>query len=196
MTAMRTGSVILALALLTGCVSLGGGKVPPSLFTMTPAQSAPPGSQAGGTMAQAIMVMQPETDQRLAVLRVPVQLGDAEVAYLKDAQWVDRPARLFRTLLAETLRARGGRLVLEDDQAATLVGQRLSGRLLEMGYDARNMAVVVRFDAVRSSAKGEVMTKRFEAQISGVAATPAAVGPALNTAANQVAAQVAEWVGG
>lgn len=196
MAAMRNSGVILALALLAGCVSLGGGKVPTSLLTLTPAQSAPAGTQTSGTLADAIMVMQPETDLRLAVLRVPVQVDDAQVAYLKDAQWVERPARLFRTLLAETLRAKSGRLVLEDDQAATLVGLRLSGRLLDMGYDARNMTVVVRYDAIRSGAKGEVMTKRFEAEVSGVAATPAAVGPALNQAANQVAAQVAEWVGG
>jgi cholesterol transport system auxiliary component len=141
------------------------------------------------------MVMEPETDRRLAVLRVPVQINDAQVAYLQDAQWVERPARLFRALLAETLRAKGGRLVLEDDQAATTPGVRLSGRLRDMGYDARLMAVVVRYDAIRTGANGEVTTKRFEAAVSGVAARPELVGPALNKAANDVAAQVAEWMG-
>lgn len=185
-----------AALLLAGCVSLGGGKVPPNLFTLTSAQSAPAGATASGTRSDAVMVMEPETDRRLAVLRVPVQIDDARVAYLQDAQWVERPARLFRGLIAETLRAKSGRLVLEDDQATTTPGVRLSGRLLDMGYDTRLMAVVVRFDAIRTSAKGEVTTRRFEAAVAGVAATPEQVGPALNKAANDVAAQVAEWMAG
>lgn len=185
-----------AALLLAGCVGLGGGKVPPSLFTLTAAQAAPAGATASGTRSEALMVMEPETDRRLAVLRVPVQVDDAQVAYLQNAQWVERPARLFRALLAETLRAKTGRLVLEDDQAATTPGVRLSGRLLDMGYDARSMAVVVRFDAIRTGAAGEVTTKRFEAEVSGIAAKPEAVGPALNKAANDVAAQVTEWMGG
>lgn len=185
-----------AALLLAGCVSLGGGKVPPSLFTLTSAQSAPAGATASGTRTDAVMVMEPETDRRLAVLRVPVQIDDARVAYLQDAQWVERPARLFRGLIAETLRAKSGRLVLEDDQATTTPGVRLSGRLLDMGYDARRMAAVVRFDAIRTGATGEVTTKRFEAEVAGVAATPEQVGPALNKAANDVAAQVAEWMAG
>jgi cholesterol transport system auxiliary component len=180
--------------LLAGCVSLGGGKVPATLFTLTAAVSAPAGTTVSGSPSEALMVMEPETDRRLAVLRVPVQIDDARVAYLQNAQWVERPARLFRALLAETLRTKSGRLVLEDDQAAAVPGVRLSGRLLDMGYDARSMAVTVRYDAIRTGAKGEVTTKRFEAEVSGVAAKPEAVGPALNKAANSVAAQVAEWI--
>jgi cholesterol transport system auxiliary component len=194
---IHAGLTALLLAGLAGCVSLGGGsKVPPVLFTLTAATAAPAGTVSSGTPADALMVMEPETDRRLAVLRVPVQVDDARVAYLQDAQWVERPARLFRAVLAETLRAKSGRLVLEDDQAATVPGLRLSGRLLDMGYDARSMAVVVRYDAIRTGAKGEVTTKRFEAEVSGVAATPEQVGPALNKAANDVAAQVAAWMAG
>jgi cholesterol transport system auxiliary component len=197
---MKKGSVMrsilsgAAALLLAGCVSLGGGKGPPTLFTLTSAETAPAGTTATGTPSEALMVMEPETDRRLAVLRVPVQVNDAQVAYLQNAAWVERPSRLFRALLAETLRAKSERLVLEDDQAATTPGLRLSGRLLDMGYDARSMAVVVRYDAIRTGAKGEVTTKRFEAEVSGVAAKPEAVGPALNKAANDVAAQVAVWM--
>jgi cholesterol transport system auxiliary component len=183
-----------AALLLAGCVSLGGGKVPATLFTLTAAEAAPAGTTVTGSPSEALMVMEPETDRRLAVLRVPVQIDDAQLAYLQNAQWVERPARLFRALLAETLRTRSGKLVLEDDQAAAVPGVRLSGRLLDLGYDARSMAVTVRYDAIRTGAKGEVTTKRFEAEVSGVAARPEAVGPALNKAANAVAAQVAEWM--
>ena len=195
MPAIRGAMAALLLAGLVGCVSLGGGgKVPPSMLTLTSAQSAPAGATASGTASAALMVMEPETDRRLAVLRVPVQINDAQVAYLQDAQWVERPSRLFRALLAERLRVKTGRLVREDDQAATTPGVRLSGRLLDMGYDARRMAAVVRFDAIRTGAKGEVTTKRFEAEVGGIAPKPDQIGPALNKAANEVAAQVAEWM--
>lgn len=187
--------VLLALA-LSGCLGLGGGKTPASLLTLTPAKLAPAGARASGKTADAVLVLEPETDKRLAAVRVPVQVNDAEVAYLADAVWVERPARLFRALLAETLRAKGGRLVIDDVQGAGSAGVRLSGRLLEMGYDARSQSAVVRFDAMTTNARGEVATRRFESVVAGVSAKPGSVGPALNRAANDVAQQVTEWMGG
>jgi len=102
---------------------------------------------------------------------------------------------LFAALLAETVRAGGKHLVFTADEAVTTSGSRLGGRLLAFGYDAREQAAVVRYDAVWTAPGGTVSTKRFEAKIPGVAAKPEQVGPALNRAANQVAAQVAEWLG-
>jgi cholesterol transport system auxiliary component len=190
---LALAALVLALG---GCVSLGGGgKVPPILFSLTPAKSAPAGASASGRIEDAIVVAEPETDRRLGAQRVPVQVDDASVAYLQNAVWIERPARLFRALLAETIRARGARLVFEDGEAVSGAGVRLTGRLLEMGYDARSLSVVVRYDAIRSSKTGELATRRFESVVPGVAAKPEAVGPALNRAANDVAAQVAEWVG-
>ena len=40
-----------------------------------------------------------------------------------------------------------------------------------------------------------VTTNRFEAHVPVAAATPEAVAPALNQAANQLAEQVAAWIG-
>ncbi len=193
----RLGAVALLSAALGGCLGLGGGKPPPSLFSLTPAKSAAAGTEARGTSGNVLMVMEPETDRRLAVQRVPVQVSTSEVAYLKNALWVERPARLFRSLLAETLRAEGkGGLVLEDDQSAAPAAMRLGGRLVEMGYDARSQSAVVRYDALRTGPKGEVATRRFESVVPGVSADPKSVAPALNRAANEVAAQVAAWMGG
>ena len=184
------------LLALSGCISLGagGGKPPGTLLTLTADQQVPAGTVASGTYAGAILVMEPETDQRLAVVRIPVQVDDTQVAYLVGAVWVERPARLFRSLLAETLRSRTGALVIEDTQAAPNNGIRLSGRLLDMGYDARTGSVVVRFDAMRTGANGGVTIKRFESVVPGIPAEAALVGPALNKAANDVARQVAEWL--
>lgn len=180
------------ILLLGGCLSFGP-KVPATLFDLTPDTVAAPGSGTSGTLESAILVLEPEAEQRLDVTRVPVQIDDANVAYVKDAMWIERPARLFQRLVAETLRARGSRLVLDTDPGAgnTL---RLGGRLLDMGYDARSLEAVVRFDAVRTQPGGRIDTRRFEARVPVVSPKPAVLGPALDSAANQVAAQVAEWI--
>ena len=194
MRMLNRSPVLLVLALtVSGCLSLGA-KPPPTLLTLTPAAVVPAGTVTSGNPKTAIMVMEPETDQRLAVVRVPVQIDDTNVAYVKGAAWVERPARLFRALLAETLRAKTNALVLEDSQAAANVGVRVSGRLIDMGYDARTSSVVVRYEAIRSSTGGAVVTKRFESVVPGVQAKPEFIGPALNQAANDVAAQVAAWI--
>ncbi|MEO5587821.1 MAG: ABC-type transport auxiliary lipoprotein family protein [Novosphingobium sp.] len=185
---------LAAFLALTGCVSFGGGKTPPTLVSLTAASAPAAGSNVRGTLKEALVVAEPETDRRLAVQRIPVQIDDANVAYLQDAQWVERPARLFRSLLAETIRAKSGRLVVEDNQAEATGSTRLGGRLLDMGYDARRQAVVVRYDAIRESAGGVIATRRFEAVVSGIQPKTAFVGPALNQAANDVARQVADWV--
>lgn len=186
----------LLLGSLGGCLGgLSGPKAPPALLRLASTSSAPVGASATGKPTDAVMVMEPETDKRLAVQRVPVQVSDVDVAYLKDAQWVERPSRLFRALLAEHLRAKGGRLVLEDDQPVPATGTRLGGKLLEMGYDARTMAVTVRYDALRTGSDGQVTSKRFESVVSAGSAKPGSIGPALNKAANDVAAQVTAWMG-
>ena len=184
---------LAASLLLGGCLSFAP-KVPATLFDLTPDVVAAPGSGTSGTLESAILVLEPEAEQRLDVTRVPVQIDDANVAYVKDAMWIERPARLFQRLVAETLRAKGTRLVLDSDPG-TGNALRLSGRLLDMGYDARTLEAVVRFDAVRTQPGGRIDTKRFEARVPGITAKPAALGPALDSAANRVAVQVAEWVG-
>jgi cholesterol transport system auxiliary component len=195
---MRIGTGLRALAgaamllALGACVGLGGPKPPPVLFNLTPVQVVAVGTSTTGKPADAILVLEPETDRRLAAQRVPVQVADGQVAYLADAMWVERPARLFRALVAETLRAKSGRLVFEGEVPGA--GVRLAGRLSEMGYDARSQSVVVRYDALRTTSKGDVTARRFESVVPGVSATAAAVGPALNRAANDVAGQVAEWM--
>lgn len=190
----RIAAVVGAALLASGCVSLGG-KVPATLLTLTPRVTAAAGTGASGQLGEALMVMEPQADRRLAVQRVAVQVDAAQVAYLKDAMWVERPSRLMRALLAETIRAKGTRLVFEDTQALAVTGLRLSGTLGEMGFDANSRSAVVRYDAVKELPGGTIETRRFEARVPGVSAKPESVGPALNQAANEVAKQVAEWVG-
>jgi cholesterol transport system auxiliary component len=189
---IRNGATLAALSLvLAGCISLGG-KAPKALIGLTAEEAPAAGPLRGGSAADALVVLDPEAGRKLDVLRVPVQVDEARIAYLTDVTWVERPARLFRQLLAETIRARGKRLVLEAGDSGVARQASLGGRLIDMGYDARRRAVVVRFDAIRSDG---VETRRFEAIEPGVAPEAEAVAPALNRAANSVARQVADWVG-
>lgn len=178
-------------AALAGCVSFGP-KTPDTLLTLRPTSTPAAGTSASGSLATALVVLEPSAEARVAVTRVPVQIDDANVAYLKKALWVDRPTRQFQRLLAETIRAKGGRLVIENDPGGN--GTQVSGRLLDMGYDARTRMAVVRFDAIRTTG-GKVDTRRFESMVPVADAEAKYVGPALNEAANVVAQAVAEWVG-
>ena len=182
---------------LTGCISLGSAEPPESLLTLTSTATAPAGSGAvAGTEGSegAIAVLTPEVPAKLDVLRVPVNISDTEVAYLQEAIWIEKPARLFRRLLGETLRTRGAALVLDSDDTPTRASQFVRGTLLDMTYDAPTSSVVVRYDAIRTTEDGAVVSRRFEASESGVAPEADFVGPALNRVANQVAGEVAEWI--
>ena len=189
----KAGVAAGALA-LAGCVSFGPD-LPDQLYTLTPTTTAPAGSAASGNPAAGLAVLEPLAVQRLTVTRVPVMIDEASVAYLQDAIWVERPARLFQRLLAETIRAQSNRLVLSDDDLQYAAETKLSGRLIDMGYDVPTSSAVVRYDAVLQLPDGQVLTRRFESAVPGIAAEASVVGPALNQAANQVAAEVAAWVG-
>ena len=185
---------LAALLALSGCISFGEDP-PPTLFNLTPAT---PESQTEitGSVENALIVEEPSTSQRLAVTRVPVQVDASNVAYLQDAMWVERPTRLMQALIAETVRARSGRVVFEGDDTDASGGTLLSGRLLEMGYDARDGSVIVRFDALLHREGQQTVARRFESRIPGIAPEATAVGPALNRAANDVAGQIADWISG
>ncbi|HSF12318.1 MAG TPA: ABC-type transport auxiliary lipoprotein family protein [Erythrobacter sp.] len=195
---LKHRSILIALPLLLalpGCISLGGPP-PESLLTLSPDSRAPVGAGVSGADRPVIAVLAIDTPAKLDVLRVPVAVSDTELAYLQEAFWVEKPARLFRRLVGETIRSRGNAMVLDGDDTATLATTTLRGTLIDMGYDAQNSAVVVRFDAVRLDGEGKVTTRRFEARETGVPAEGRAVGVALNRAANTVAGEVADWVAG
>ena len=135
-------------------------------------------------------------EDRLDVNRVPVQIDPSSVAYLQNAFYVDHPSRLFQGLLAETLRVSTGRLVIAGADPGLPNRTRLYGRLVEMGYDVPSMSVTVTYDAVRVDPEGNINAQRFSHSVPGIAADSIYVAPALNDAANEVAASVAEWMNG
>lgn len=186
---------LAALASLSACVSLGGAEPPEQLLTLTSAASVPAGAAAEGEVVAALSVQVPSVTQRLNVTRIPVTTSDSSLAYLADAFWVEKPAQLFRNVLAETIRAKGNRLVVSGGELEYAARTQLSGVLVDMGYDATTGSAVVRYDAVLEMPDGTVRTRRFENRVPGVLPEANAVGAALNEAANVVADEVAEWVG-
>lgn len=182
-----------ALFALSGCISLGEDP-PQALLTLAPSATAAGGAAAMSvTPGEAITVMVPSVPAALATNRVPVRASATELAYVKDAQWVDSPNRLFQQLLSETIQARTGRPVLNPRQFTFDPGVRMSGELQQFGVDALTQSAVVVFDGVIMRGQ-QVEKRRFEARVPVGEIKAQQVGVALNDAANQVAAQVADWV--
>jgi cholesterol transport system auxiliary component len=193
---MKKPLIVLAAMLpLAGCISFGA-KPPATLLTLTSTATLPVGQQQDSARAKAIVVQVPVTPAAIAVLRVPVQTTPTSLAYVKDAQWSEPPARLFARLMADTVAARTGRVVLSQVQAVTEGNDDLAGELRAFGLDATRNEAVVTFDAAltRQAAKG-TEKRRFEARVPVAAIDATAVGPALNQAANQVATEVSDWIG-
>ena len=198
---LKTLAPVVMAAALGGCslgslLGGGGGKAPPTLLTLTPSAADPGQIVRSASAGQAVTVAYPVIAKELNTVRVPVQATPTDIQYVTNLQLVDTPNHLFQQLLAETIRRSTNRVVLDPQQAALDPGLILSGSLQHFGYDASTGQVVVQYDGALSAAGGtRVETRRFTATApaDGTAGT---VGPALNNAANQVAGEVATWVGG
>jgi cholesterol transport system auxiliary component len=195
---LRTSAIALAVS-LSGCsiggLLGGGGKPPLSLVTLTPEAAEPAQIARSAAAGQAVTIGIPTVPKELSAVRVPVQLGPTDVQYVANLQLIDTPDRLFQGLLEETVRRTTNRVVLDSGQTNLDPGVTVTGQLQRFGYDASTGQVVVTYDGSLSTAGGSrVETRRFTATApaDGTAAT---VGPALNRAANQVATQVAAWIG-
>jgi cholesterol transport system auxiliary component len=189
------GALSLALSACAGLLG-GGAKAPPTLQTLTPEAPDPGAISRTANAGQAVTVAVPIVPKELRTVRVPVQVNPTDIQYVTGVQWVDTPDHLFQRLVAETIRRTTDRVVLDSALTTLDPGYLLSGQLQRFGYDAQTGQVIVEYDGALSTMGGtRVDARRFVATVpaDGTAAT---VGPALNRAANQVAADVAKWVGG
>jgi cholesterol transport system auxiliary component len=189
----RTLAAAAAALTLAGC--FGGAKVPDTLMTLSALQPRTATAARSAREGEAITVVVPNVPRELETLRVPVHETELGVSYLKNVQWVDLPANLFARLLTETVAASTGRVVLDPKQFTFDPGQRLTGTLQRFGFDAQRSEVVAIYDAALARQGGGVTSRRFEARVPVTAADAATVAPALNQAANQVATEVAAWIG-
>ena len=187
--------VPLLAASLSGCISFGG-KPPANLLTLDSAVDLPVGESQRSNVSATITISVPSVPQELSSSRIPVHSGGTAIAYVKDAQWVERPNQLFARMLGDTITSRTGRLVLSTRQSQLDPGAYLMGELRAFGVDADTGEAVVTYDAALIRGTETVVEKRrFEARVPVSPVEAAPVGAALNQAANQVAAQVADWVG-
>ena len=187
--------ILVTLTALSLAACFGGKKVPPTLLTLTSEAPAPASISRIAAPGEAITIDVPVVPKELASTRVPALVGPTAVAYIKGLQWVDAPDKLFQDLLQETTLRTTNRVVLDPRQSSLDPGLRLTGTLTRCGYDTAEGMVIVRYDGALATAGGtRVETRRFEAKVpaDGTAGT---VGPALNTAATQVANEVAQWIG-
>jgi cholesterol transport system auxiliary component len=189
--------LLLALPAALALSACFGGSAPDQLLTLTAAEPRPAATPRAAAQGEAITVAVPSLPQALRTNRIPVYVNDTTIQYLTDAVWVDQPDELFARLLGETISARTGRVVLDPSQYSHDPGTRITGTLLKFGLDPNSMQVVIVYDAAmaRGGPTGGVVTNRFETRLPVAEATPAAVAPALNQAANQLAAEVAAWIG-
>jgi cholesterol transport system auxiliary component len=185
----------LLAASLSGCISFGG-KPPANLLTLDSAVDLPVGESQRSNVSATITISVPSVPQELSSSRIPVHSGGTAIAYVKDAQWVERPNQLFARMLGDTITSRTGRLVLSTRQSQLDPGAYLMGELRAFGVDADSGEAVVTYDAalIRGT-EAMVEKRRFEGRVPVSPVEAAPVGAALNRAANQVAAQVADWVG-
>lgn len=180
---------------LTACISFGS-KPPPVLMRLTSSATLQANASRTAGPGEAVTVMVPTVPQELATLRVPVRTGATQVAYLKDAQWVETPNALFARLLSETIAVTTGKTVLDSRQFTVDPGLRLTGQLQAFGVDADGGEAVIIYDAALARSPDKVETRRFESRVPVSPVDANTVPPALNQAANQVADEVARWIQG
>lgn len=193
---LRFGTAIALAGALGACALMGGGKAPAYLFDLTAEPGAAVAPTRSAAAGETVTIRVPVVSRELRTTRVPVQVSPYVVEYVKDMTWVDTPDRLFQQLIEETVRATTRRVVLDPAQSALDPGLVVTGELQKFGYDAQQGMVIVEYDASLATQGGtHVQTRRFTASLpaDGSATT---VGPALNQAANQVAREVAGWIGG
>ena len=199
MKLLRYFAPIAIAAALGGCSlssMLGGGKAPTTLLTLTPEAADPGAMTRTANAGQAVTVVVPAVPKEIRSVRIPVQITPTDVQYVANAQWIDTPDRLFQSLVAETIRRTTNRVVLDPRQAALDPGLLVTGELQRFGYDAQTGQVVVVYDGSLSTEGGtRVEARRFTAS-APADGTSTTVGPALNRAANQVAGEIARWIGG
>jgi cholesterol transport system auxiliary component len=187
---------VLGLALLgtSACVRFGANP-PERLLGISTDARIVAGKSTSSPADGALFVELPSVPRAIATQRVAVHDKANSYAYVKDALWVDSPARQFKAMLSETIAARTDKLVLDPGQYPTTTGHVLRGDLVDFGVDGATRTAVVTYDANLLANDGKaILRQRFSASrpLSKIDST--SVAPAISQAANEVAAAVADWI--
>ena len=185
---------IMAILLTTGCISFQE-KAPKRLLTVMPEALVEPAEALSGAFGDALFVDEPAAPRAIATTRVAVRSSETSITYVKDAVWTDTPANQFQALLAETIRLRTGKLVLDPEQYLARRGEMLEGTLSAFGLDAVKKQAIVAYDASLMSADGKtILAQRFSASVPVEKIVADSVRMPISQAATSVADQVADWL--
>ena len=182
----------LLLFSLGGCLSFGG-KPPKTLMILTTSAAVPVDTVRQASADNTVLILTPTASAAVSTVRIPVYDGTA-ISYVADGAWNEPPVRAIQRLLSETVTARTTKIVLDPRQYGANPSMRLSGQLQRFGIDPGAMQAVITFDAQLSREAGRVEARRFEAKVPVAIIDAPQSGAALNRAANDLAAQVADWV--
>lgn len=185
--------IALSLLMTTSCVSLGNTEAPPTFLVLTAQNSIAANSVNSAAAADTIILSIPTVPRTLDTNRIPVQISDSSIAYIQGAFWSDKPAHLLQELLAETITATTGQLVLDGSQSKGLSENRISGTLSRFGIEESGSYAIITFDAVKRNKEGLIEKRRFEARRNVSIIDAQQAGAALNEAANEVAIAIANW---
>lgn len=190
---MISAMALGALLTLGACVSFGP-KAPKTLMILTASATVSTETVRQASAENTVLILTPTASAAVSTVRIPVYDGATMLSYVADGAWNEPPARALQRLLSETVTARTTKIVLDPRQFGANPAMRLSGQIQRFGIDPGAMQAVVVLDAQLSREAGKVETRRFEAKSPVGAIDAPQSGAALNRAANDVAAQVADWV--
>lgn len=188
-------ALVLVLLGTSACVRIGA-KPPEQLLSINTESRLATGTPQSAAAQSALFVELPDVPRTLATQRVAVRATANSFAYVPKALWADTPARQFQALLGETIAVRTGRLVLDPGQYLAQTNQILHGDLIEFGVDAGSNKAVVTFDASLLGPDGQtVRRQRFSASQPVTEIDGDHVAAPISKAANEVAGQIADWIG-
>lgn len=193
--ALHFAGIGLLFAGTAACVKIGSNP-PERLLGISSDARVAAGTNQSAAPQSALFVEAPRVPRTISTQRVAVRSDSTSYAYVKDALWADTPAHQFQALLSETIAAKTGRLVLDPSQYAAQAGQVLHGDLIDFGVDAGTGMAIVTYDASLLTPDGQtVRRQRFSATAPVGKIDAASVAPPISKAANEVAGQVADWIG-
>jgi cholesterol transport system auxiliary component len=123
---LRIAAIPLLALLSASC--FGGGSKPTELLTLTPAQVCRRAKARSAGPGEVLAVQTPTVTRAINTRRIPVYVDPITIEYLVGATYIEEPAELFRRVVAETIAARTGRLVLDPGNFTQEAGATLAGK--------------------------------------------------------------------
>jgi ABC-type uncharacterized transport system auxiliary subunit len=189
---LYAGAILLSVASCGPLVKLGDDGPAPQRFALAYVKS----EGITTTLVTTLRFEDMDAPQELSNDRMVIRAGAQEIQYLKDMRWTEKPARLLRPLFAEHLKTHmPNAILLSPTQLEPAPTYRLSGRVTAFQVQRDTGKALVRVEMLLTSAKTKTaIINSFKAEAEADVRSPVDMARGLNTAANQVAENIANWV--